>query len=316
MGIFDFFKPNVEKMEKKRDVEGLIKALKNETRIVRWSAAEALGETGKPAVEPLKKALMDEDVRNEAKEALEKMGDSVIEPMTNMESQNNLIRKPNIERFEANKDVEGLIKALKYKDADVRWEAAMALGKIGDERAVEPLIQALREDKDVPVRALASGALGMIRDKRAVEPLIQALINEDMDVRKLAAEALGKIGKPAVESLLQLLKDEDKLVQGLAAGGLIEVRDINALELLIQALKDEDSFVRGIAATTLIMIGKPAVEPLIQALINEDKFVRENAAKALGEIRDPRAVKSLTDALKDEDNNVRTVAEEALEKIK
>ena len=39
--------------------------------------------------------------------------------------------------------VEPLINALKDKDSFVRWKATGALVKIGDERAVEPLINAL-----------------------------------------------------------------------------------------------------------------------------------------------------------------------------
>jgi len=55
--------------------------------------------------------------------------------------------KPNVQRMEKKRDVEGLIKALKYEDSIVRLRAVRALGKIGDARAVGPLIQAL-EDKD------------------------------------------------------------------------------------------------------------------------------------------------------------------------
>jgi len=51
MGLFE---PNVEKLEKKKNVKGLIKALRHEDVHVRWSAAEALGEIGDArAVEPL-----------------------------------------------------------------------------------------------------------------------------------------------------------------------------------------------------------------------------------------------------------------------
>lgn len=40
--------------------------------------------------------------------------------------------KPNIEKLEERRDVKGLIKAIKYKDEDVREKAADALFKIGD----------------------------------------------------------------------------------------------------------------------------------------------------------------------------------------
>jgi len=52
-------------------------------------------------------------------------------------------KKPNVEKIRVNKDVEGLIRTLKYEDKDVRWETAVALGNIRDGRAVEPLLRVL-----------------------------------------------------------------------------------------------------------------------------------------------------------------------------
>ena len=53
--------------------------------------------------------------------------------------------KPNVKRLKEEKNVKGLIKALRHKDGYVRRDAAEALGKIG-EPAVEPLIQALKDE--------------------------------------------------------------------------------------------------------------------------------------------------------------------------
>jgi HEAT repeat protein len=46
------------------------------------------------------------------------------------------------------KDITELIKELKHKDSSVRRNAAETLGKIGGARLVEPLIEALKEEKD------------------------------------------------------------------------------------------------------------------------------------------------------------------------
>lgn len=55
--------------------------------------------------------------------------------------------KPNAEKQLAKRDVEGLVKALKYKsDEYVRNHAAWFLGELNDARAVEPLIQVLRDE--------------------------------------------------------------------------------------------------------------------------------------------------------------------------
>jgi HEAT repeat protein len=94
---------------------------------------------------------------------------------------------------------EHLTKALKDKDSWVRMYAAGALRKIGDGRAVGPLIEVLK-DEDKDVRRYAAWALGNIRDKRAAGPLTKALKDEDIFVRVTAAWALRRIkGKRAVE---------------------------------------------------------------------------------------------------------------------
>ena len=87
------------------------------------------------------------------------------------------IFKPNIEKMKANGDVEGLIKALKHRDEAVQEDAAVALGRIGDVRAVDPLIRALKDELS-DVRERAAYALGKIGDARAVDPLIRALKGE------------------------------------------------------------------------------------------------------------------------------------------
>lgn len=127
--------------------------------------------------------------------------------------------KPNVEKMENEKNIDGLTRALDDERASVRREAAIALGRIGDARAVEPLIQTLKDQYDY-VRREAAYALGIIGDARAVEPLIQALGDEDSYVRGDAAEALAKVGKPAIEPLTKALKGGDSRVRDAAKGVL------------------------------------------------------------------------------------------------
>ena len=67
--------------------------------------------------------------------------------------------------------------------------ATWTLGKIGDRRAVEPLIAAMK-DRDKGVKKGAAVALGDIGDGRAVEPLIQALKDEDESIQRAVRESL------------------------------------------------------------------------------------------------------------------------------
>ena len=281
--------PKVETLKARKDIKGLIKALRyRKDKGVRQAAAEALVKIGALAVEPLIAALKDRhsDVRQAAAYVLGEIGDArAVEP---------LIAAPKDE-----------------KEWYVREAAAEALGKIGAP-AVEPLIAALK-DEYRNVREAAAEALGEIKDPRAVEPLIAAL--KDWDVRA-AAEALVKIGTLAVEPLIAALKDAEWRVRKAAAVALGKIKDPRAVEPLIAALKDTDKDVRQAAAVALGEIKDPrAVEPLIAALGDESSGVRLAAAKSLGEIKDPRAVEPLSAALKDENKYVRRAAAHALDRL-
>ena len=85
-------------MKAERDVEDLIKTLKDKDRAVRVMAARSLEEIAhERTVEPLIQALKDEDssLRRRAAEALGKMGDKrAIEPLTNaLEDKSSLVQK-------------------------------------------------------------------------------------------------------------------------------------------------------------------------------------------------------------------------------
>ena len=101
------------------------------------------------------------------------------------------------------KDVSGLIRVLKDENISFKQRhVAEALGDTSSELAVEPLIQALK-DEDSRVRSSAASALGLIGDNRAVEPLIGALKDEDSSIREIVSYSLGRIeDNRAVEPLI------------------------------------------------------------------------------------------------------------------
>jgi hypothetical protein len=86
--------------------------------------------------------------------------------------------------------VDDLAKVLEVeKDDKARIAAAVSLGRLGDERAVPPLIRALG-DKSPVVRGVAASALGHIGDARAIAPLERLLSDPSDAVRARAREAL------------------------------------------------------------------------------------------------------------------------------
>lgn len=160
---------NLSKIITPHAVEPLIAALRDENLHVRWCAAEALGNQGDPrAVEPLI-AVLEKDTHmfsifgilavnllKSDDESWLARGEKYLLPYIldgGWDSQN-----------------KGLVPATDSP----RQPAAEALGKLGDVRAVNPLIAALK-DKQWDVRLTAAEALGKLKDTRAVEPLITAL---------------------------------------------------------------------------------------------------------------------------------------------
>ena len=111
--------------------------------------------------------------------------------------------------------VEILLEYLEDDDWVVREAAADTLGKIGDMRAVEPLMTRLQSDKDTGVKEHALKSLGLLGDPRPVELFIEAIPIRPL--RVLAVEALEKVKdvevlRPHAELFKQLKHDRDGLI--------------------------------------------------------------------------------------------------------
>ena len=135
----------------------------------------------------------------------------------------NFHKRPNIQNLKATKDIDGLISALEYPDDhNIRLAAASALGKIGDGRAVNPLITRLKDQRRV--REAAVQSLGLIGDERAVDPLMTLLEDESWEVRSTVAKALGRIGAiRAIPHLKELLDDDNDNVRWYASQAIEEL---------------------------------------------------------------------------------------------
>jgi tetratricopeptide (TPR) repeat protein len=136
----------------------------------------------------------------------------------------------------------------------VRREAARALGQIGDERAVEPLVQALGEDEETNVRRAAAEALGQIGDERAVEPLMWALSEGLEEVRQSAAFALAEMASDrTLDAIDQAIARNDDQSWPYCAKGraLRNMKRYNeAVEAFSEAIKldETDCLGRGITS--------------------------------------------------------------------
>jgi hypothetical protein len=163
------------------------------------------------------------------------------------------------------KDLEGLVAALQDPNEGLRNHAALALGELGDTRAVDPLIHAL-EGESAEFRRRAAYSLGKLNDSRAATPLINALGDANSWVRVAAVVALWEMGEGrAVEALVEALDDEDMYVRGVAAQALGWLGGPRAIGPLANALSDDDGYVRTGAEMSLKQIGGPEAEAALRA---------------------------------------------------
>jgi phycocyanobilin lyase subunit alpha len=113
--------------------------------------------------------------------------------------------------------VDQAIANLQGEDLGLRMYAAWWLGRfrVDDPTAIDVLIAALNDEDDrtevggYPLRRNAARALGKLGDRRAVLALIAALACPDFYVREAAAQALETLGDiTGVPTLLQLLRNQ------------------------------------------------------------------------------------------------------------
>ena len=134
----------------------------------------------------LRDALYDDDpdVRDKAALALAGLGDTAAVPV--------------------------LIEALGRDNLKIREDAIRSLGDLRDTRATEPLIETIAEDR---TRYLTVLALGKIGDRRANDTLMDVLKHEThTDIRGYAVVAFGWIGKPGpLERILRVYREEPEL---------------------------------------------------------------------------------------------------------
>ena len=209
-----------------------------------------------------------------------------------------------------------LIQALADPRYPVRRNAAVALGKLGDRRAVTPLIPAL-QDASKRVRREVVRVLGELGDARAVEPLCAALVDGDETVRRAAAEALEELGdERAVNALRTALDDGDVDVRLAVAEALDRLKDRQDAQSITSAHDEYSAATRQAPVTPVVrLVNEQTLESLISGLKKDDPQVRAAVAAQLGRLGNPRAVEPLIDLLGDQHLPVRDAAAKALQDL-
>ncbi len=163
--------------------------------------------------------------------------------------------------------VEPLVRCLRDGDWQVRDAAVEAIAMIGSP-AVDLLLRYIR---DYDARKSVIKALGKINDERVLDPLISMLHNDEF--KDDATWALAELGQPAVGRLLECLKNQDEVIRKQAILALGEIKDSSSVDLLMEGLQDPDWFIRLSSAAALEKIGDPRGREAIKLLAKDPDLV-------------------------------------------
>jgi HEAT repeat protein len=183
--------------------------------------------------------------------------------------------------------------------------------------------QPCNSENGIRLRCAAVQALGRMGDTRAIVPLMSLLDNasENYRLRLASAESLGKLGdQSATKPLLNILEsDQEKslYLKESAAKALGMLGDIRALEPLIDILeskrgiRDKFNFLKEQIILSIGRIGQPhkkATHSLLLALDDEAPSIRLAAIEALAQLDDVSSVPRLIPLLHDADDDVALAA--------
>ncbi|MGA2242656.1 MAG: HEAT repeat domain-containing protein [Verrucomicrobiota bacterium] len=167
--------------------------------------------------------------------------------------------------------VDDLIRQLRSsRDYKEQCAAAKELGKVGDVRAVEPLIGVLHAADREEVVEQVTESLGEIGDSRAIEPLVDELSlrpglgkNQYTIKTPSAVDALVKMGDKAKSVLLTELKSRDPLFRF----GIVKT-----LEQMGWKPSNPDEEILSLAGNCkfdeLVKFGEPAIKVLVPYLLD------------------------------------------------
>ena len=306
-----------------------------------------LAEIGKPAVSYLVQNL--KTAKNKEKvviiQALGEMEDKenakIIVPFLNDKStEARVITSESLGLLKSSDAVDPLLERLKIEsDEKVKLAIIEAMGKAGDKKCVEPLIELLNNAPDSMASAIAV-ALRDYKDSRAIEPLINSLNNDGYYYNTEIAKTLAEIGKPAVKPLLNAAFDKKRRTEGhiIALGYMKTSNSIGALMNIIKQgegnLSEEEKIalyaagklsipylrkilrtekLKDFSAEKLEKIG--VMKKFASNLKNQSSVRRQSIAEILGIIKDKSATFILVDLLNDNNEYVRKEAVEALGRI-
>jgi HEAT repeat protein len=194
-----------------------------------------------------------------------------------------------------------------------RWRRVTALQRLEQARhpAVPWLLRRVLVDSDPNIVVAAIRTLGDIGDDWAIELLLDALRRGEGSRSRVAAE-LERLAPAPGPKLVPLLRDANPAVRFWGATLLHAYPDLGE-STLIELTWDTDPNVRAASVETLGSRRGRAVATALSARLDDSEwFVRVHAARAVGHVVGADAAPSITRLLADRRWWVRTAAKDAL----
>ena len=198
---------------------------------------------------------------------------------------------------EAKMTEQEILQALASKDSMVVRQAAFEAANQGLKSAL-PLLVSLFESQSMGIIEAVEVAVRKIRGEEAVRLIIPVLRNEDATVRNIAMDILREIAEDDVQSMIDLVYDEDPDIRIFATDILGSIKNASVVQVLSEALlHDPEVNVRYQVAINLGEIKDPKCVDVLKQAIADEEWVQYAAIGALAKIRDTQSVDVLLQAL-------------------
>lgn len=310
-----------------------------------FALAQLYVQRGEPmkAAELLRKVLRtateEETIGRAGRQAidLEEMTDTlgelekVLSPLSFMMAHKPIYRRVLVELYL--RYVPRLVERAKHGSDEVRQAARAELTRIGG-HGLQPLLEALRDEKETSQQRVAVAVLGHLGNKGAAAPLVHMARveplkdvrrvgtlqeNIDREVRVDALVAAGRLGDPAVlGDVLPLMDQKEIAMREAATFALGRSGDRRAVAPLIKALDDNRPSVQVLACFGLAQIDDARVGPALTRAVSDARKhdgVRAACSYAMGVRRLSAGVPVLLGALADNRGEAQRLAAWALGQI-
>ena len=178
-----------------------------------------------------------------------------------------------------------IFKQSKHDDNRVRQYLALAMGRTGNSRYIDPLLSEIEDENTENIPAIIR-ALGLLKSGKAVQKLKLFLDHEDESIRLQTVIAFGNIADPTViEDLKKSLYDSQPNIRWDAAISLAKIGDDSGREIILKLIEGkffinfpevdirERDQARIIAIRAGILLNDPIINSKIQELADEENNI-------------------------------------------